>query len=199
MTKKTLIKIIVFIALCAIGWILFSALYYAPSDEIPLSASVAQSALADKSADSTYPVRLVIPKINLDTKVDEVGITRKGNMATPSNFFDVGWYKYGTVPGNTGSAIIAGHVDDGFALPAVFFYLKNLRKGDDIYLTTKDGSVLHFVVAKSDVYDFNADASGVFSDKSGKLLKLITCTGTWLEEFRTHNQRLVVTAELVEN
>lgn len=155
-----------------------------------------QEASATVIANTDYPVMLSIPTLKIHAKVQQVGVTTSGRMAVPTNFTDVGWYKYGTLPGQTGSAVIAGHVDDGLALPAVFINLNTLQKGDDIYITTIQKHVLHFVVTGSQAYDRNANADQIFNEKDGKILRLITCTGDWLPSLHTHNQRLVVTAVL---
>jgi sortase A len=194
--RKFLVSLIVFVAVGIFFSTLFGAVYYASSDEIslPKEFEVSEVQAADLSF---YPVRLTIPKIKVDANIKQVGITKKGNMAAPSNFTDVGWYKYGTIPGKVGSAVIAGHVDDGLALPGVFSNLKDLRKGDDIYITNEKNQKSHFVVSKTTVYDFTASTSEIFENKSGKLLNLITCTGDWVAAYKTHNKRLVVTAILV--
>ena len=211
-SKKTLlVSTITIFAFCVLVIVLFRALFCAPSDDISLPASV--SANAEKIANqelnqesdtvtsqnilSTYPTQLSIPKLNIHAKIGELGITKKGNMTAPTNFTDVGWYKYGTLPGDVGSAVIAGHLDDGLALPAVFINLKNLNKGDDIYVTLSNNKTLHFVVTRTDTYDSDAIVPAVFNENDGKFLKLITCSGDWIAQYKTHNQRLVVTATLV--
>jgi sortase A len=211
-SKKNYIIGVIILALALFVIILSNAVLYAPSDEIPLpitsvaspentSAPIVNTASSEKKTDTilaNYPIFLSIPKINVKADIDLVGITAKGNMATPRSFRDVGWYKYGTVPGEIGSAVIAGHVDNGLALPAVFNKLSDLKEGDDIYITTKDNKDLHFRVTGSKVYDFNTNVPEIFRSKDGKILRLITCTGTWLKEYRTHDERLVVSAMLVD-
>lgn len=147
---------------------------------------------------ASHPDQLRIPSIKVDANVQNVGITNKGNMGTPKNFKDVGWYAYGAVPGEVGSSVIAGHVNNGLALPAVFANLEDVKIGEDIYIDTVGEGTLHFVVTGTEVYDFDAEAPSVFTQNDGKYLKLITCTGEWVKEYRTHNKRLVVIAELVE-
>jgi LPXTG-site transpeptidase (sortase) family protein len=151
-----------------------------------------------KNADEKFSMKLTIPSIKVNAKMGELGINAKGNMAAPRTFADVGWYKYGTFPGKLGSAVIAGHVDNGVAMPAVFAHLNKLQVGDDIYINTNKDTKLHFVVTGSKVYPYDSAPAEVFNDKSGKLIRLITCTGNFIKELRTHAERLVVTAQLVE-
>ncbi len=174
---------------------LFSrAVLYSPTDD--LTVPVAHAAAPASNTVAVHPVAIAIPALHINTKIQEVGITKSGAMAVPTNFSDVGWYKYGTLPGQQGSAVLAGHVDDGLALPGVFSNLDKLKPGDTITITMSDKSVLNFVMTTSTVYDKNAKTNGIFSDMSGTYIKLITCTGTWLPSFHTHDKRLVITAAL---
>ena len=118
-------------------------------------------------------------------------------MATPARLADVGWYEYGSVPGNVGSAVFAGHVDDALGLPAVFAKLNQVAVGDDIYVTTKSGAKLHFVVTDTQTYDYQtAPVDEIFNDTSGqKLIRLITCSGSLENGQLVYQDRLVVTAK----
>jgi LPXTG-site transpeptidase (sortase) family protein len=196
---------IIVLAVLFFGVVLVHAVFYAPVEqtslpvvskilinqniaEIPVSTPVV---LAPTPAD---PKQLRIPSIKVNAKIQYVGIAKNGKMATPNNFSDVGWFEYGTVPGNTGSAIIAGHVDNGLAFPAVFADLGNVIIGDDVYIDTNGGNTIHFKVTNIQAYDANAQTEEIFNQNDGNYLKLITCTGAWSILHRTHNQRLVVTA-----
>jgi sortase A len=217
--NKTIILILTIVALVAFGAVFVRAFYYYPSDEVPLPNEIVEGLIQENGVEGSPTIeeieeivkppskeetaaiasmRLVIPKIKVDARVQEVGLTSKGNMAAPRNFSDVGWYKYGAFPGETGSAVLAGHVNNGVALPAVFSRLDDLGIGDDIYIRTKDGKELHYRVSGHTVYDFDSSPPEVFNENDGKYLKLITCTGTFMKDLRTHDKRLVVKAVLVE-
>lgn len=191
--KKFFLKSAIILAICVFGVALFRTFYYIPSDEIPLPEESVPT-----NASGKHPVSISIPKIGVNAKIQEVGITQKGNMATPNNFIDVGWYRYGTMPGELGSAVMAGHVNNELGLSAVFGKLGDLADGDDIYVLMEKDKKLHFRVTKTKIYNFDASGKEVFNENDGKLLKLITCTGSWIEKFKTHNERLVVSAILVE-
>lgn len=200
-----LIKFLISIIIIFIFFQVFlRTFFYAPNDEIPLNSLATENIETKETKNNViisnpaYPEYISIPKLEIDTKVQQVGISKKGNMAAPNNFTDVGWYKYGVIPGNSGSAIIAGHVNNGIALPAIFSRLEELKKGDAIYITREDGELLHFSVTKSDIYDFNSRLNEIFTNDNQKIIKLITCTGTWIQSYKTHDKRLVVTAVLVE-
>lgn len=145
------------------------------------------------------PERLSIPEIGVNAAVQHVGLTKKGNMANPSNFTDVAWYKFGPVPGTLGSAVMAGHLDNALALDGVFKKLNELEIGDEVYVTAEDGTKLRFKVTDAQVYPYdNAPLEKIFNAKDAKRLNLITCAGIWLKAEKTYSERLVVYAELVE-
>lgn len=168
------------------------------SGELPAQKKEIPTITKTEKVPVSYFGHLAIPKIKVDANIQEVGISQKGDMAVPTNFTDVGWYKYGTLPGEKGSAVIAGHVSNKLSFPAVFSNLKNLEIGDEVYVTSGDNVKRQFIVSKISTYDFDAMVEEIFTDDSGKFIQLITCTGTWNATFKTRNQRLVVTAELKE-
>jgi sortase A len=201
--KRRHIAFIIFLSLGFFILILFNTVFFAGNDEIPLdqasSINNTPGSLVDRSEiGGIAPALLIIPKINVHADVEKVGITAKGNMATPRNYTDVGWYKFGVIPGEMGSAVMAGHVNNGLSFPAVFAELDLLQAGDDVYVTDITGTRLHFKITSKAVYDFNENVPEVFTQKDGRYLKLITCTGAWQEDLRTHDKRLVVTAVLAE-
>lgn len=194
--KKTFyIFLLTVTSVCLSAYILIHGFLYAPNDEIAVPSFLKESNAKELARDpSSYPTTLRIPEIGVNAHVQNVGITRAGNMSTPNNFTDVGWFKYGTLPGEPGNAVIAGHVDNGFALPGVFKDLSKLKKGDDIYVDSVGGNTIHFQVTETKIYDYNSPTTDVFTGSEIPTLKLITCTGTWIKELKTHNKRLVVTA-----
>ena len=143
--------------------------------------------------------RLRIPSIGVSALIESVGTTPTGKMDIPLRIADVGWYKEGTPIGGIGSAVIDGHVDDTFGLPAVFAHLSDLKNNDDIYVTTTKGTELHFKV--TDVSDYSlvdAPVGDIFNDTSGaRLIRLITCKGSWDNGTYSYDHRVVVTAQLV--
>lgn len=153
------------------------------------------------SSDSNKVARLIIPKIGVNAKIQSVGLSDKGdgNMGIPTNFTDVAWYNLGPLPGEPGSAVIAGHVDGREVPRAVFYDISKLKAGDLLKVIDKEGKELEFKVLQTKIYNHNDSADEVFlSDTSKARLNLITCTGNWIESERIYDQRVVVFTELVE-
>ncbi len=142
-----------------------------------------------------YPVRLSIPSIKLSNAVIPVGINGVGEMDVPSgSTSNVGWYKYGTVPGNTGSAVMDAHVF------AAFSNLDKLRVGDAIDVVMSDGTTLRFIVSDTETYALvDVPAETLFNSADGRHLNLITCAGTLLPNHSTYDHRLIVYATLDES
>ena len=177
--------------------VLARAVLYAPTDEIaaPPGQTTETPALPGE-----YPARLRIPSIGVDAKVQRVGLTKSGAMGTPSNFTDVGWYKYGPVPGRMGSAVIDGHVDNALGLAGVFKNLDKVSVGDDLYVDTASSTPLRFLVVGVESYPYTAvPTERIFKSADAVRLNLITCEGKWISRDQTYDGRLVVYAVLVRS
>lgn len=159
----------------------------------------AQSSAPIPKADVNYglPTRLQIPALQVDTHVIYVGLTKDGNMSVPTNVIDAGWYKYGALPGNTGTAVIAGHLDGLRGEPGVFSDLSKLVPGDTIMVTESNGLVVSFIVREMKSYAQTEEPAEVFTSASGSHLNLITCTGNWDSSEHQFSKRLVVFADKV--
>ncbi len=193
LTVTSVVVAIVILAAAVFVWTLARALCYAP-DSV---ANMPSSMMVAVAPTSSEPVLLQIPSVNINAGVQYLGINAAGNMQAPDNFVDVGWYKYGTVPGYLGSAVIDGHVDNGLGLAGVFKHLGDIKVGDDVYVITQGGSKLHFVVTSIEVYPYtDAPADLIFGQSDAARLNLITCDGTWVAGEDTYNERLVVFTEL---
>ena len=187
--------LIITLTLCAVAIFtttMVRAFFYSPDTEV----SVPQDMQAETNP-LHHPARLIIPKLGIDAEVQDVGVTASGNMGVPSNFTDVGWYKYGVVPGGSGSAVMAGHVDNGLGLAGVFKRLGELEEGDEILIERIDGERLTFVVTGKRSYAYDAVPTDIVFNPSGSTrLNLITCEGAWVKSEKTYDQRLVVFTRL---
>ena len=145
------------------------------------------------SVNFSLPARLEIPKLNINTAIEDVGLASDGSMDVPKGPDDAAWFDLGPRPGETGSAVIDGHSGYKNNAPAVFDSLYKLQKGDDIYVQSADGTTTIFVVQGFRNYDPTANAENVFNSNDGKAhLNLITCSGDWNANAQTHSKRLVV-------
>ena len=141
------------------------------------------------------PARLVIPKLNVNARVELMGVTSSGAMDVPSDITEAGWYKYGAHPGDDGSAVISGHLDGIHGEPGVFLNLRNLRVADNFSVLDDSGKTTQFIVRYIRTYDQNEQPNEVFHSQQGSHLNLITCTGAWNRFEKRFSKRLVVFAD----
>ncbi|WP_082232708.1 class F sortase [Halobacillus massiliensis] len=150
----------------------------------------------NKEEGGLTPSQVKIPAIDVDAPIEKVGILENGQMGVPEGTETVGWFEPGTKPGQTGNAVLAGHVDSKKG-PAVFFYLDQLAQGDEIIVTDEEGTELIYTVQRLESYPANdAPIDEIFGRTDKKNLNLITCTGTFNRQKGTHEERLVVYTEL---
>jgi LPXTG-site transpeptidase (sortase) family protein len=175
----------------------------------PLESSISQAPLASPTIPAkptptqlAHPERLLIPAINVDAPVEQVGITSAGDLDTPSQspWVDTGWYSDGPLPGEMGSAVIDGHLDRPGGYPAVFWLLRQLHVGNTVQVRESNGKTLHFRVTDVEYYAPNdAPLQRIFGNDSGKFLNLITCAGDWIPSQHQTTLRLVVYTKLIQS
>jgi Sortase domain len=125
------------------------------------------------------PVRIQIPAIGVNARVIRLGLNPDHTLQVPRNFADTGWWAGGTSPGDPGPAVIAGHVDS-YTGPAVYFRLKELRRGNQIRIVRRNGSVVRFTVQRLHSYPkSHFPTKRVYGPTRQPTLRLITCSGTF--------------------
>ena len=153
---------------------------------------------------SDRPRYLSIEKLGVDkARVLPMGVNQKGELSTPNNIFDVGWYMDSGKPGQGGTMVIDGH-NGGPHVHGVFKRLPDLVEGDIIKIERGDGRIFRYKIvenktvslADSDEYMSVASISPVFGTES---VSLISCTGEWSDQQKTYLSRQFVRATLVED
>lgn len=125
--------------------------------------------------------RILIPAIGVDAPLMNVGLDPDGWIeAPPADSPDVaGWYQNGVAPGERGTSVLVGHVDNN-AGPAVFYGLGTLRKGNRIEVPRLDGKTAVFEVYGVEVYSkHDFPGARVYGETGHPELRVITCGGTW--------------------
>ncbi len=190
---RTAAKLLIAFSLLGALLVYGYGVYWAPNSEDTGAAPTAS--VTAPGIENRLPSRILIPRLSIDAEVQRLGLTKTGNMAAPNNFVDTSWYKFGTLPGDVGSAVIAGHEDNALGLDGVFKHLEDLSLGDDIYILAEDGTRTHFQVVDKKLFPYDLagpELEQVFHADDAARLNLITCAGSWLPEAHTNDQRLVV-------
>ncbi|WP_404451172.1 class F sortase [Virgibacillus necropolis] len=150
----------------------------------------------DDPVKGIVPATIRIDSIDVEAPVEHVGIQEDGKMGVPEDYRNAVWYKKGPRPGEKGSSVIAGHVNDPKG-KGIFWDLNKLETGDEVKISNKNGEALVFEVVDKKAYDLGkAPVEKIFGYTPRRMLNLITCTGDYIEELGTHGQRLVVYTEL---
>jgi len=143
--------------------------------------------------ESINPVGLRIGGIDVDSPVVPVGVLDNGEMEIPGAA-EVGWYRYGPSPGESGSAVLAAHIAYN-GRNGVFRQLDRMQVGDTFEVVYDDGSVSKFVVAELAQYSkTELPFDRVFAKEGDAELVLITCGGTFNESLRSYDDNFVVYA-----
>ncbi|KOV98653.1 peptidase C60 [Streptomyces sp. NRRL B-1140] len=174
-------------ALCSGVWLLRDAAgAQAPPQP---SAAQARAGPADRAGERpavpalppSPPDRIRVPAIGVDAPLTGLGLTKTGSLDVPPAADEnlAGWYESGTTPGERGTAIVAGHVDNADG-PAVFYDLGALAKGSTIEVDRRDGGVAVFSVDAVEVYAAkNFPDEKVYGAARRPELRVITCGGGW--------------------
>lgn len=148
------------------------------------------------------PRYLSIERLEINkARILPMGINEKGELSTPNNIFDVGWYYNSSKPGKGGTLLIDGH-NGGPHVQGVFKALPSLSEGDIIVIERGDGAIFKYSVVEnisvplSEANDYMATA--IRTPLSGKeSVTLISCSGEWSQAQRTYLSRQFVRAILV--
>ncbi|QCW51155.2 class F sortase [Nocardioides dongxiaopingii] len=143
----------------------------------------------------SHPERLLIPTIDVDVEVMDLGLLPDGTLEVPPGAFPAGWYDGSPTPGELGPAILAGHVHYD-ETPGVFERLGELDAGDEVEVLRADGSTASFTVTRTEDYAKSAfPTDTVYGDIDHAGLRLITCGGLDAET-GAYEDNVVVFAEL---
>jgi sortase family protein len=143
--------------------------------------------------------RVMIPAIRVDAPVVPVGLDGDGWVAAPPpedpNL--AGWFSGAVSPGEKGTSVIVGHVDNKSG-PAVFYGLGSLKKGHHIEVRRQDGTTAVFEIYGVEVFAKDSFPSDrVYGSKGAPELRVITCGGGFSKQ-NGYDGNVVVFARLVE-
>lgn len=199
--KHFLIKqwklIVVFLIFCSVLFICYNKIAFSQKmKSLPLIIEENYFNKKVIQTEISLPVFLRIPAIEVDAIIEYVGLTTNGAMDVPKNNLNVAWFNLGSLPGAEGSAVIAGHLDGKNGQKAVFYNLKKLKKGDEVFIEDDQKKIITFIVREIKIYDSEISASEIFNSDQGQHLNLITCTGNWSKSQNKYTQRLIVFTDL---
>ncbi len=106
------------------------------------------------------PLILEIPALQVNAPVLGVGLTSSNEMDAPKGPIDdpvwhsAFWYRGSGLPGESGTAAIAGHLSDSLGRDEIFVHLEDLQPGDSI--------IIHYTKQNLD-FTFTVDQVALYS------------------------------------
>jgi hypothetical protein len=164
------------------------------------------------------PIELQIPSLKVNAPVLGVGLTSGNEMDVPKGpigapvWHTAFWYRGSGIPGEPGTAAIAGHVDDPLGQPEIFAHLQDLNPGELIivHYTTLNIDI-RFIIDQIKVYSIQESSDPLVLTQvfgAGPLagtgpqpsldglshLTLITCTGNFVNGQFDHHTVVYATS-----
>lgn len=172
----------------------------APVATAPFSA---QTAPGDPAQQQAVPVvapgLLSVPSLGIEVAVEPEGVEPDGYMSIPEDIDTAGWYEFGAGPASeTGSTVIAAHVDDPVQGIGPFARLRDAQVGAEATVIDADGTThLYRVVSVERIEKAEVPLDRVFTQAGAPHLVLVTCGGEFDREVRSYIDNYIVTAEKI--
>ncbi len=133
-------------------------------------------------------------------RVLSVGLKSNGEIGVPANIYDVAWYNRSNRQGDNQVIFLDGH-SGGVNQTGIFKKLPNIGTGDIITLERGDSLISKYkIIENRKIYLDNFSSqqmSELFIPKDNKeTVVIVTCTGKWLKDRKTYDQRVIVRAIL---
>ncbi|MEU7583218.1 class F sortase [Streptomyces sp. NPDC041068] len=142
--------------------------------------------------------RVRIKGIQVDAPIMPVGLDSEGwvDAPPPEDPNLAGWFTGAVSPGEKGTAVVVGHVDNQQG-PAVFYGLGSLKKGHHVEVRRKDKKTAIFEIYGIEVFEKeNFPGKRVYGNVGGPELRVITCGGGFSKS-SGYDGNVVVFARLV--
>ena len=176
-----------------------------PPQPASAAASDTRSAAGDGAAAGVSPLpysvpdQVSIPAIQVDAPVMGVGLDADGwvDAPPPEDPNLAGWFTGAVSPGEKGTAVVVGHVDNQQG-PAVFYGLGALKRGNKVEVHRQDGKTAVFEIYGIEVFEKNNfPGDRVYGSKGSPELRVITCGGGFTKQ-NGYDGNVVAFARLVE-
>ncbi|MDQ0213574.1 class F sortase [Arthrobacter bambusae] len=159
----------------------------AATSPAPASASAGPAPTAPKPAagpdaalPASVPVSVEVASVGISSTLLQLGKQPDGEVETPPGDpgSPAGWYKDSPSPGQSGSAIILGHVNSTKSPVGVFYRLRQIAPGQDITVTRSDHTAAVFTVDAVRTYHKSSFPTvEVYQNADRPEIRLITCGG----------------------
>ncbi|MYS22886.1 Sortase family protein [Streptomyces sp. DvalAA-14] len=145
---------------------------------------------------ASRPTALDIPAIGVHSSLLDLGLNKDGSLEVPGKPLQAGWFHDSPTPGQTGPAVILGHVDSYATGPAVFYRLGAMKPHQQIRVTRADRTTAVFTVDAVRSYPKKTFPTlDVYGNTPDPELRLITCSD-WNSRTHSYQGNTIVYAHL---
>ncbi|MGR0320021.1 class F sortase [Agromyces sp. ZXT2-3] len=168
----------------------------APASALPEVPRRSASLEENRAAQAPAPVRIEVPDLGIDMSIRPVGLDAEGRMGLFDDPALAAWYRWGPAPASeTGSTVIAAHVDSLEYRVLPFARLKDAAAGTQVFVTDAAGTRHAYAIESTQVIEkADVDWDAAFDRSGSPRLTLVTCGGEFDYEARRYLSNLVVTA-----
>lgn len=162
----------------------------------PEKAQQSKRSSNDQIASESAPTKITIDRIGVSADFVPLDLTDNGELDTPQNPDQVGWFTGAHTPGGPGVSVVAGHVTWNGA-ESVFFELGDLPQGTRIKIKRADASIAIFTVQRRATFAKDTfPTEQVYRDSSEPQLVLITCGGEFDADRHYYDSNVIIWADL---
>ena len=144
------------------------------------------------------PIALVVDSVGISSApIVDVGVEPNGEMEIPGAT-EIGWYRYGSTPGESGSAVLAAHIAFN-GTDGVFRDLDDVEVGNIVEVLYDDGSTSRFEITETAQYAKDElPVERIFAKDGDPVLTLITCGGDFNRSVRSYSDNVVAYAQPID-
>jgi len=156
-------------------------------------APIGFDSLFETGPEGPQPISIEIENINVaNADIIPVGVNEDLTFEVPPAD-QVGWYEFGSAPGEAGSAVLAAHIAYN-GVDGVFRYLEDVEIGSVVIVGFDDGSSQRYRIEEVTEYVKEALPDSLFARDGKEQLALITCGGTFNYQLDSYESNTVAIA-----
>lgn len=157
-------------------------------------APIGFESLFDAAPAGAQPISMEIESINVrDAAIIPVGVNQEDLSFEVPPADQVGWYEFGSTPGEAGSAVLAAHIAYN-GVDGVFRYLENVEIGSIVSIGFDDGTSIRYRIEEVIEYNKQELPESLFARDGQEQLALITCGGTFNYQLESYESNTVAIA-----
>ena len=146
------------------------------------------------------PRQLRVDSVGISMPIAATGVAQDGQMELPEDPQVIGWYRFGSSPGDRrGSTVLGGHVDSVAGGIGPLARLASVQVGDTVTVTGSDGAPVRYrVETVQRITKAALPVDTLFRPGGRHQLAVVTCGGRYIPEAGGYEDNIVVIAAPVE-